>query len=289
MPVFLALVTLYLAWGSSYLAIRIGVHDVPPLLFCAQRFLIAAPLLFVFAWSRGERLPGTGRDWLILMLTAAVMLVLGSALVAWAVQWVPSGQAALIIASSALWMALFGSWGARGEPINLPTWLGLGAGMLGVGLVVTAARTSGIASPFAYLGLLLAAIGWSAGSVGLRRFPVSCGPMMTATLHMAIGGLLLWPASWLLGEPAPAWTAPALAALLYLAVFGTFIAYGIYYWLLQHATPVLVSTYAYVAPVIAVLLGVLLLDEPITPTQLAGSALVLLSVLIVTRPRRSAR
>lgn len=287
MPVLLALVTLYLAWGSSYLAIRIGVHDVPPLLFCAQRFLIAAPLLFAFAWWRGERLPATRHDWLILLITATVMLVVGSALVAWSVQWVPSGQAALIIASSALWMALFGSWGARGEAISLPTWIGLGAGMLGVGLVVTAARASGIAPVFAYLGLLLAAIGWSLGSVGLRRFPVACGPMMTAALHMAIGGLLLGSASRLLGEAAPVWTSRALAALLYLAIFGSFIAYGIYYWLLQHAKPALVSTYAYVSPVIAVLLGVLLLDEPITPTQLGGSALVLLSVLIVTRPQRS--
>lgn len=288
MRLLIALATLYLAWGSSYLAIRIGVHDLPPLLFCALRFLIAAPLLFGLALLQGERLPGGRRDWLILAVTAVLMMLLGSVLVAWAVQWVPSGQAALIIASSALWLAWFGSWGKAGDAIRGWTWIGLLAGMTGVAIVVIAAHGSGIAPPLACLALVLAAIGWSGGSVVLRRHPVSCGPTMTAAVHMLLGGLLmlvLWLAS---DSRVPDWTPQALAALAWLTLFGTVIAYAAYYWMIPHAPPALTSTYAYVTPVIAMLLGVVILDETLTSTQLLGSAVVLVSVLIVGQSTRKA-
>lgn len=284
--VLVALGIVYLAWGSSYLAIRLGVHDLPPLLFCGLRFLIAAPLLFGLALVQGERPPAGRRDWLILAATAVLMLLAGSAMVAWAVQWVPSGQAALIIASSALWLAWFGSWGPRGDAIVGRTWLGLLTGMAGVAIVVTASHASGSAPPLAYLALLLAAIGWSGGSVILRRHPVRCGPTMTAATHMAISSVLLLALSALAGERLPAWTPQALGALAYLSLFGTVIAYAAYYWLLQHAPPALTSTYAYVTPVLAVLLGVVILDEALTSTLMLGSAMVLVSVLIVGRSTR---
>jgi len=284
--VFAALGVVYLAWGSSYLAIRLGVHDLPPLLFCALRFLVAAPLLFGLAVLQGERRPAGRRDWLILAATAVLMLLLGSAMVAWAVQWVPSGQAALIIASSALWLAWFGSWGPRGDAIGASTWLGLLSGMAGVALVVSAARASGSAPSLAYLVLLLAAIGWSGGSVVLRRHPVRCGPTMTAAAHMAISSVLLLVLSASAGERLPAWTPRALGALAWLSLFGTVIAYAAYYWLLQHAPPALTSTYACVTPVIAMLLGVVVLDEALTSTLVVGSTMVLASVLIVGRSTR---
>ncbi|MDD3763298.1 MAG: EamA family transporter [Nevskiales bacterium] len=287
----LAFLTVYLVWGSTYLAIRVGVHDLPAVLFAGVRFLLAAPLMLAYAWWRGGRLPTRPRDWLTIAATALMMLVGANGLVTWSEQWIESNQAALIVATSALWMAWFGTWGRRGEALSRLTVAGLLFGFLGVALLVGAGLSMQLAPAPAYAALLLSPILWAGGSVVSRRYPVGCSPLMTAALQMlmtglVMGGLGLARGEWQQWQP----TASAMGALLYLVIFGSCLAYGAYFWLVHEVTPAQLGTYAYVNPAVAVLLGWWLLGESMHMPQILGTLVVLVGVLLVTvAGRRSSR
>jgi drug/metabolite transporter (DMT)-like permease len=282
-----AFAAVYLVWGSTYLAIRVGVQDLPPLLFAGARFMIAAPLMLLYAWWRGARLPRARRDWAIIALTALLMLVAGNGLVTWAEQWVESNQTALIIATSAIWMASFGALGGRGDRLSALTLIGLLLGFAGVALLVGAGLQLGSAPWTAYAALLISPIAWAAGSVISRRYPLACAAQMAAALQMLFTGVFMSSLGLALGE-AQDWqpTPESLTALLYLAVFGSCIAYGAYFWLVHEVTPAQLGTYAYVNPAIAVLLGWWLLDEAMRLPQIVGTLVILAGVVLVTVAQR---
>lgn len=279
----LAFATVYLVWGSTYLAIRIGVEHLPPALFAGSRFLVAGLILVLVALLRGGRLPGSRRDWSLIALTGVLMLVGGNGLVTWAEQWVPSNQAALIVATSALWMAGFGALGAAGDRLGPVTLGGLLLGFLGVGLLVHDGLGDALGRPGGYLAVLLAALFWAAGSVLSRRYPVACPTLIYAGLQSLIAGAVLVLIGLARGElDRWTWQADGLLALGYLVVFGSCIAYAAYFWLVRQVTPAQLGTYAYVNPAVAVLLGWLILDERLTAMQVIGTVVILAGVLLVS-------
>lgn len=285
--VFLAFAIVYLVWGSTYLAIRIGVHDAPAILFAGLRFLIAAGPMLAYAYWRGARLPKARRDWAVITVTSLLMLVGANGLVTWSEQWVPSNQAALLVATSALWMAGFGTLGGHGEALSRWTLVGLLVGFLGVAVLVGDGLHAALAPWPAYLSLVISPILWAAGSVVSRRHPVGCAPPMTAALQMAIAGVVQTVFGLSLGEAAQwYWTLSSTSALIYLAVFGSCVGYGAYFWLVHEVTPSQLGTYAYVNPAVAVLLGWLVLDERLSMMQIGGTLIILLSVIGVTLASR---
>ncbi|HVT36735.1 MAG TPA: EamA family transporter [Nevskiaceae bacterium] len=278
---------IWLVWGSTYLAIRIAVLQLPPVLFAGARFALAGVLMFVYAWLRGARLPRSRVDWQRIAVSGFALLVAGNGLVTWSEQTVESNQAALIVATSALWIAGFGVLGASGERVTPLTLAGLLLGFAGVAVLVGSGITARLAPVSAYCALLLAPLMWSAGSIYSRRHPVSVAPAMTAALQMCISGVVLGALGFSLGE-APRWHAQpqAYAALAYLVVFGSCVAYGAYYWLVHEVTPATLGTYAYVNPAVAVLLGGWLLDERLTTAQVWGTVIILSGVVLVTLSAR---
>ncbi len=283
----LALATVYLVWGSTYLAIRVGVRDLPPFLFAGSRFLGAGLLMLLWAWSRGQKLPTRWQDYRSIGLAAVTMLVLGNGLVTWAEQWVESNQAALIVATSALWIAWFGTFGARGEPIGRSAIVGLAVGFLGVAVLVGGGLQMRSAPPLGYVALLGASMAWGVGSVYLRRHPPDCSAWAGAAMQMLIAGSLMAGIGLASGE-LPRWhmTPSAAWMLLYLMLFGSCVAYGAYFWLVQQVTPAVLGTYAYVNPAVAVVLGWALVGERLSPTQWLGTGVILVGVVLVTLASR---
>lgn len=278
-----AFAAVYLVWGSTYLAIRIGVQALPPALFAGVRFLLAGVLMLAYARARGARLPASRRDWTRIAITALLMLVGGNGCVTWAEQWIESNQAALIVATSALWLAWMGTWGPHGERLSGATLLGLGLGFGGVAVLVQSGLSLQAAPLSAYAVLSLAPVLWAAGSVWSRRAPVSCPPVMTAALQMLIAGAVFCVVGAGAGEvPRWTWNLDAMLVVLYLAVFGSCVAYGAYIWLVHEVTPASLGTYAYVNPAIAVALGWWILDEHLNATQVLGTAIILAGVVLVS-------
>lgn len=272
-----------MVWGSTYLAIRIGVQALPPALFAGVRFLLAGVLMMAYARARGASLPASRRDWINIAVTALLMLVGGNGCVTWAEQWIESNQAALIVATSALWLAWMGTWGPQGERLSVLTLLGLGLGFGGVAALVQSGLSVRAAPLSAYVVLSLAPVMWAAGSVWSRRAPVTCPPAMTAALQMLIAGAVFCVIGVAAGEvPRWNWDPEAMLVVLYLAVFGSCLAYSAYFWLVHQVPPASLGTYAYVNPAIAVLLGWWILDERLNPTQVLGTAIILAGVLLVS-------
>ncbi|MDP3856646.1 MAG: EamA family transporter [Stagnimonas sp.] len=288
--VYLALATVYLVWGSTYLAIRWGVAVTPPYLFASVRFLAAGALLLIYVRWRRLPLPRLASDWKVIGLTAVLLLVGANGLVTWSEQWVASNQAALMVATSALWMAGIGSLGANREPQSLATWGGLLVGFLGVVVLVGDGLLQQSAPGPAYLALVISPILWAAGSIYGRRHPLSCPPLVTATFQMLIAGVLMGLIGLAAGEGERwRWTSQSWAAWAYLTVFGSCIAYGAYYWLVHNVTPALLGTYAYVNPAVAVLLGCWLGGESLNRLQVMGTGVILIGVVLVSWSQRPAR
>jgi len=286
----IAFAIVYLVWGSTYLAIRVGVQLLPPWLFAGSRLLAAGALMLLYAKLRGAQLPASARDWRNVTVTSLLMLLGGNGLVNWSEQWVESNQAALIVATSALWIAWIGTWGAQGERLNRLTVLGLGLGFGGVAVLVESGLTLHAAPPLAYVALGLAPLSWAAGSVWARRAPLSCPPFMTAALQMLISGAVMTLIGLALGEQGRWESSPkALFALAYLVVLGSCVAYGAYLWLVHEVSPAQLGTYAYVNPAVAVVLGWWLLDEHLNQTQVLGTVIILAGVLLVTWASRKPR
>ena len=278
-----AFAIIYLVWGSTYLAIRIGVQVLPPALFAGVRFVLAGILMLAYAFARGARLPASRRDWFNISVTGLLMLVGGNGCVTWAEQWIESNQAALIVATSALWLAWMGTWGPRGERLGGLTLLGLGLGFGGVAVLVQSGLHLQAGPPLAYAVLSAAPVMWAAGSIWSRRAPVSCPPAMTSALQMLIAGLVFCALGVGAGElPRWTWDRDAMLVVLYLAVFGSCLAYSAYFWLVHEVPPARLGTYAYVNPAIAVVLGWWLLDEHLNATQVLGTAIILAGVVLVS-------
>lgn len=279
----IALVAVYVIWGSTYLAIRYGVAITPPYLFASSRFWVSGLLMLAFARWRRLPMPKTVREFRVIALTGVLMLGGANGLVTWAEQWVDSNQAALMVATSALWMAGMGSVGRQGEPLSALTWVGLGLGLAGVAFLVGEGIGAATAPIEAYAGLVVSPILWAAGSIYSRRNPVSCSFIVTAAWQMLVAAALMAGIGVALGEPERwRWTLQSWAALAYLAILGSCVAYAAYFWLVGNVTPAVLGTYAYVNPAVAVLLGWWLAGEQLGVLQWVGTGIILLGVLLVT-------
>jgi drug/metabolite transporter (DMT)-like permease len=279
-----ALTTIYVVWGSTFLAIAVVVRDLPPFLSMAVRHLAAGGLLF--GWlllRRKEHEPLGFRQWRAAFIFGGALFLVGHGGLAWAQQEVPSGIAALLVGTIPLWMAIL-AWVLLGERLGLRAFAGLALGFGGLALLVDPSGEEG-AKPIGALVIVLGALGWAAGSVYSQRSALPKDTLLGAAMGMLAGGLLLAGFSGVRGEFDDAtFTTDALLATAYMVVVGSLIGFSAYVWLLKTVPASTVSTYAYVNPVIAVLLGWAFNDEVITGrTLLAGAAIVVGVALMVSR------
>jgi drug/metabolite transporter (DMT)-like permease len=283
-----ALGVVYVVWGSTYLAIDLAVETLPSLLMLAVRFAVAGAVLYLLS-SRGAERPRLVH-WRSALAIGAALLLLGNGGVAYAVQHVDTGVVALIVGSVPLWMALLDRvvYGQRLAPAAV-------AGLvLGFGGIAFLARPSGEGSLAGIIVVLLGSLAWAAGSLYSRKAPLPERPLQGASMQMLAGAALLALAGLASGEAGRldfgAVSTTSLLALVYLIVLGSLVGFSAYIWLLKAAPTHLVGTYAYVNPVVAVLLGTLWLGEPITLTTLVGGAAIVAAVaLIVSAPQAAER
>jgi len=272
---------LYVVWGSTYLVQRIAVASMPPLQMAALRFVISGALLYAALRATGTPAP-TRRAWIAATASAVPLIVTGMGTAAVALTLVPSGLAALVFGSVPLWAALFHR--LSGGRLRRLEMVGLGVGFAGV--VLVAARGALRAEPTGAALVVLAAASYALGCVATRRAPLSPGVMGTAS-QMLAGGAILAIGSLVRGEPLAVPSARAAAAVAYLIVLGSLLAYSAFGWLLKNASPALATSYAYVNPVMALALGVAFGGERFTPADGAGLVLVLAAVALVGWAQRS--
>jgi drug/metabolite transporter (DMT)-like permease len=283
----LAFAIIYFVWGSTFLAIRIGVREVPPFLLAAMRFLVAGSALYFWMIAHGERSP-TARQWGSISLLATLIFVVDYGLVFWAEQRVPSGITAVMMATIAAFMALSEIIFLRTQRLTFRLAVALLLGIGGVAVLVSRSLRLGGApvDRSGAVALIIGAIGWSIASAFSRKLPLPASKVMSSGAQMLAGGIFLAIVAAALGEfrgfhPATVSRA-AWLSLLYLIVFGSIIAFTAYVWLIHHESPTRVGTYAYVNPVIAVLLGYFLAGEALGPRTFLGMVLVLISVVVIT-------
>jgi drug/metabolite transporter (DMT)-like permease len=282
--------TLYLVWGSTYLGIKLAVETLPPLLMASARFSLAGLVLYVVARARGAAAP-TGKQWRWAVLTGALLLLGGNGLVTWGQQTVPSGRAALIVATTPLWMVVLGWFFYQGVRPGLRVWLGLGVGFAGAALLIKPpAGDAGAGSLMGALALALAPLCWALGSLHTKATRPVDDTLMVSAMQMLAGGVLMLGMGTLIGEWPVLLTRPvsltSLGALVYLTVIGGLVGFSTYAWLLRHASPTAVSTYAYVNPLVAVLLGWLVAGEALDSRVLLAALLVIGAVVLITLPRK---
>jgi drug/metabolite transporter (DMT)-like permease len=286
----LAFAIIYFVWGSTFLAIRVGVREVPPFLLAAMRFLIAGLVLYGWTMAQGERSPNV-RQWMSAFLLAVLIFVLDYGLLFWAEQRVPSGIAAVMMATIPVFMALSEIIFLRTQRLTIRLALALLIGIGGVAVLMSHSLNLG-AEPIDTAGavaLIVAAMSWSVASALTRKLPLPSSKVVSSGAQMLAGGVLLALTSAALGEfrNFHPWTVSRAAwlALLYLIVAGSIVAFTAYVWLIHHESPTKVGTYAYVNPVVAVLLGYFLGGETLGLRTILGTLFVLVSVVVITTTR----
>lgn len=277
----LALAAVYLIWGSTYLAIRYALDGFPPFIMAGSRFVIAGLLLGVFAVLRGSRLP-TLRQWRNSLFIGFLLCAMGNGMVVFAEQWIVSSLAALAVASMPLFATIFGFF--FGRELTKLDLLAVFIGFCGVALLNHDAGMGDFFHPAA-LALIAAPMCWAFGSVAARSMDMPKGLMMSAA-QMFAGGITLCVMSIAFGESWPSTLAPqAFGAWLYLIVFGSIVTFSAYLYLLEHTRPAVATSYAYVNPVIAVLLGVLIANESIDAWGIAGMIVIVSAVALIQMQR----
>lgn len=268
-------------WGSTYLAIKVGVMELPPFLFGGLRFLVAGLLLLVIARALGDPLPRRS-DWRTLAIVGLMLLAGGNAFVVWSEQYISSGVASIFVVTVAMWTALFDAIIPGGQSeLNWKVIAGLILGFLGTLLLVGASPAEiAAADKRGPIALTIASASWSLGTVYAKRHPTQASPYMGAAFQMIVGGSAVALVGTLLGE-WPAWrmSPRGIGAMAYLVVFGSVLGYSAYAYALRHASATIVGTYAYVNPVIAVLLGWLLLQEPVHARTFIAMGMILVAVV----------
>jgi drug/metabolite transporter (DMT)-like permease len=283
----LAFAIIYFVWGSTFLAIRVGVREVPPFLLAAMRFLVAGLVLYGWMIAQGERSPSL-RQWMSALILAVLIFVVDYGLLFWAEQRVPSGVAAVMLATIPAFMALSEIMILRTQTLTPRLGLALFIGIAGVAVLVNPSFHLGDApiDRTGALALIVAAISWSVAAALTRKLPLPSSKVMNSGAQMLVGGILLALSAAALGEfrdfhPSTVSRA-AWLSLLYLIVAGSIIAFTAYIWLISHESPTRVGTYAYVNPLVAVLLGYFLGGEALGLRTILGTLLVLISVLVIT-------
>jgi drug/metabolite transporter (DMT)-like permease len=287
----LAFAMIYFVWGSTFLAIRVGVREVPPFLLAAMRFLAAGLVLYLWMLAHGERSP-SGREWMSAFLLALLIFVFDYGLLFWAEQRVPSGVAAVMMATIPVFMALSEIIFLRTQRLTIRLALSLLIGIAGVWVLVSNSLDNSLKIGGAAIdrsgaiALIFSAISWSIAAALSRKLPLPASKVMSSGAQMFAGGLLLTLAAAALGEfhdfHPQAVSREAWLALVYLIVAGSIIAFTAYVWLLHHESPTKVGTYAYVNPVVAVLVGYFLGGETLGPRTILGTLCVLISVIVIT-------
>ncbi len=287
-----AFAAVYILWGSTYLAIRVAIDSLPPLLMAGARFLLAGGLLYAFMRLRGEPAPER-RHWRSAALVGMALLLFGNGGVVMAERTVPSGVAALLVAMLPMWMVLL-EWLRRGgNRPTLRTAIGLVIGFAGVVLLIGPSGLAG-GDPVDPLGaglLMMGSVAWAAGSIYSRGAPLPKSPFLATGMEMVCGGAWLLLAGTLRGEwrtvDPSAFTTESVLAFVHLVVFGSLVGFTAYIWLLGVSSPARVSTYAYVNPVVAVFLGWAVLGEPVTARVLGAAAVIVAAVAVITMGKRA--
>jgi drug/metabolite transporter (DMT)-like permease len=290
----LAFATVYLVWGSTYLAIRYAIETMPPFLMAGVRFMLAGGLLLVWSWWRRGRgaEPVTFQHWRSASIVGLLLLLGGNGGVVWAEQYVPSGLAALLVATVPLWMVLVDALVPGGKFPPFRVWVGIVLGLVGVAILARPEGGGALGASKYFLGALAligASLSWSIGSVYARRTKLPSSPLLATGMEMLAGGVGLLLFGLMVGETSgldlAAISARSWWAWIYLVGVGSILGYSAYVYLLHQTTPALASTYAYVNPVIAVLLGWALAGEPVSLRTWVAAAVILTGVAVITLSR----
>ena len=282
--VLLAFACIYFVWGSTYLAIRYAVETIPPLFVASARHLIAGGLLFGWCWWRGLR--PSKQQWLASIVLAALFFLIGHGTLHWAQQTLPSGLAALLIATEPIFVAIIltATRRTRFTPTLL---LGLVLGLLGVGLIIGADLQAGRSAMLSSIAVLIGTASWAIGMVYSRSASLHPDDRMAAAMSLLVGSLMLFLAGTVTGEATDfdfaLVSVKSLLALGYLAIAGSLVAYSAYFWLLNRYPPTLVATHTYVNPVVALILGWALAGEVLTGRFVFGGVVVIAAIVLVGR------
>ena len=280
-------------WGTTYLGIRIAVETIPPMLLTGVRYVVAGLILFTIARLRGDAFPKDRRAFFNVGLVGTLMVAGGNFSVIWAEQWVPSGIAALLVATSPFWAAIMERLRTGGESISARKMAGMVVGFLGVAMLVTPGGANGALDRRVLIGALAiqcGAIAWQYGTLRGKHYTAAVAPLMSSALQMLIGGTLIGVIGLASGEVSRFVLTPrTFAALAYLTLFGSVLAYTSYVYALKHMKTTTMSLYAYVNPVIAVLVGWLVLNEKLTWLSITAMCVILAGVALVQTARKQAR
>jgi drug/metabolite transporter (DMT)-like permease len=285
--VLVAFAIIYFVWGSTFLAIRVGVREVPPFLLAGMRFLIAGIVLFLWMRLKGTPTPSL-REWSSASLLAILIFVFDYGLLFWAEKRVPSGIAAVMMAMIPVFMALSEIFILRTQRMTARLAAALLVGIAGVAVLVSRSLSFGEApiETSGAIALLVASVSWSVASALTRKLPLPAAKTMSSGIQMLAGGVFLTLAAAMLGEfrgfHVQDVSRAAWLSLAYLIVAGSIIAFTAYVWLIHHESPTKVGTYAYVNPVVAVVIGYFLGGEAIGPRTILGTVFVLVSVIVIT-------
>ena len=286
--VLVAFVLVYVFWGSTYLAIGITADEhLPASVMCAMRFLIAGPLMLAACTLMGRRVRISRNEAWRLATVGCLLLLGGNGGLAWAEKWVPTGFAALLVAITPIWFLVLESFVFRGDRLSRRGLLGVSLGIAGTAILFwpkfAQRETLGIMQLLAATTLLFSSMSWAVGSVLSRKWRMTVDPFTATGWEMTFAGIGHVMVATVVGDfHHTVVTGRALLATLYLVVFGSWVGYSAYIWLLKHVPTPKVATYAYVNPIVAVFLGWLVLDEHIDRYMLAGSVIILAGVALVT-------
>ena len=289
-----AFAAVYVIWGSTYLGIHIAIQSIPPLTMAGSRSLIAGLILYAAMRLRGAARPSP-THWRDATIIGALLLLGGNGGVSWAQQTVASGIAALIVAATPLWMILIDWFRPSGRRPGLPVFVGLAVGFAVVALIALGRDRFGhrLVDPVGAAVLLFATVSWASGSVFSRHARQPASPLLAIGMQMIGGGIALLIAGAAIGEMPRihpmAFSHASIVAFIYLTLAGSLVGFTAYVWLLQVSTPARVSTYAYVNPLIAVLLGCLVLGEPLPGRVLLAGGLIVAAVVLITFRRPPAQ
>jgi drug/metabolite transporter (DMT)-like permease len=283
---FVCLAAVYLIWGSSFLFTKIAVGHLPIALFSAVRFLTAGCVLAIVArFVRGHAWPSRLIDWRHVSVTGFFMVFISNGLNAWAIQFIPTNESALLNGTTAFWIAGLGIYGPRGHPLTRWAIIGLAIGFAGTAIMLVPKGALRVSNLLAELGALTACLGFSLGTLYYRSIDTPVSSLMFMAMQLCFGGLMLLAVALVNGDPAR-WTfnAPGLAALSYLTFASSCLAFTAFGWLARNATPAIIGTYSYVNPAIAAFMGWEFLHENLSRVQVLGMVIIIVGVCILALP-----
>lgn len=286
--IFIPLLMVYIFWGGTYLGMRFGVETIPPFIMAGVRFVIAGGILYAYARLTGAKRPKM-IHWLNTGIIGAMLLLVANGIISWAEQTVPSGIAALLVATVPLWMIVLGLIGKDKKKPALGVIIGIFLGLCGMGVLVLNSIgnvNAGSISLFGIIALIIAALSWSAGSLYSRKAKLPESTLLSSAMQNIAGGVLLLIVSLILGEwqgfDISSVSSNSVIGVVYLIVFGSIVGYNSYIWLLKNAEPALVSTYAFVNPIVAVFVGWAIAREQLTSNSIIALIIIITSIVIIT-------